>query len=133
MNKPDILFHGKRIDNGEWAYGLLGQYHEGVKATIIDNHLGVFENTVELVCVDPATVGRYTGHKDINGKMLFEGHIVRCGTGRVCKVVYFTSPSFSGFDLVAIGNFDAPPPRKWCLFTDLEIIGNIHDNPELFA
>ena len=120
----EILFRGKRIETGEFAYGFLvkmfGAYH------IIDKD---DENTAYEVI--PETVGQYTGLKDKNGNRIWEGDIVRCGTGRICKVTFFISPGVSGFDLVPIGGFDAPPPHKWSLFADTEVIGNITDNPEL--
>ena len=120
----EILFRGKRPNNGEWAHGffvkMFGTYH------IIDKD---DENTAYEVI--PETVGQYTGLKDKNGKRIFDGDIVRCGTGRICKVIFFISPGVSGFDLVPIGGFDAPPPHNWSLFADTEVIGNIHDNPEL--
>ena len=122
----EILFRGKRIDNGEWVYGTMYK-------TAID--LNPFILTAgKSSCsyqVDKETVGQYTGLKDKNGNGIWEGDIVRCGTGRICKVTFFTSPGFSGFDLVPIGGFDAPLPHSWSLFSDTEVIGNITDNQEL--
>lgn len=39
----EILFRGKRIDNGEWVDGLLCQCHEGISAKIALNDFGVFD------------------------------------------------------------------------------------------
>lgn len=122
----EILFRGKHIHlfpqnkhlNGTWVYGYLCD----------KNYINSPELNGELL-VDQSTVGQYTGLKDNNGKRIFEGDIVRCGTGRICKVTFFISPGVSGFDLVPIDGFDAPPPHNWSLFSDTEVIGNIHDNP----
>ena len=123
----EILFRGKRIDNGEWIYGDICN-HDGVIS-----YIGQHPADGSMLCydLDPSTIGQYTGLTDKNGSRIFEGDIVRCSTGRICKVIFFISPGVSGFDLVPIGGFDAPPPYKWSLFTDTEVIGNIHDNPEL--
>lgn len=77
----EILFRGKRIDNGEWVEGDLIQLHDGrwyiinnVHGACIDDK-GNYINTEEpFVCaVDPATVGQYIGLTDKNGKRIFEG------------------------------------------------------------
>ena len=83
--------------------------------------------------VDIGTLGQYTGLTDKNGTKIFEGDIVKCHTGRICVVTFFTSPSYSGFDLDAVGNLNMPAPSKSMLFRNMEVIGNIHDNPELIG
>ena len=123
MALREIIFRGKRLDNGEWVEGNYWEFCGDHNILVPGNCIGLR--------VDPSTVGQYTGLKDKNGKKIFEGDIVRCGTGRICKVTFFISPGFIGFDLVPVGGFDAPPPKEWLLFADTEIIGNIHDNPEL--
>lgn len=129
----EITFKGKRVDNGEWIEGAYMPYYYSTRYGKV---AAIFTND-DVLCktcrypVDPSTVGQYTGLKDKDGNLIFEGDIVRCGTGRICKVTFFISPGFSGFDLVPVGNFDAPPPYNWSLFSDIEIIGNIHNNPEL--
>lgn len=132
----EILFRGKRLDNGEWVDGHL--YTQVYHPDTIEEEWYLFIKPIGSESwvsyrVDTSTVGQYTGLNDKNDKRIFDGDIVRCGTGRICKVTFFTSPGFSGFDLVPIGGFDAPPPHRWSLFSDTEVIGNITDNPELLG
>lgn len=128
--KREILFRGKRIDNGEWV--------EGFYCEFANNRTGDQEHFIQTVKkdgridiihkVDPATVGQYTGLTDKNGKRIFEGDVV------VCKTTAYT------FDPCCVRYGEA-----WVSFIiegregnyrmshnfEYEVIGNIHDNPEL--
>ena len=82
----EILFRGKRIDNGEWVYGDLIQLHNQ-RNFIINNKFGAciddkgnFINTESpFVCeVIPETIGQHTG-LTANGTKIFEGDILRYG------------------------------------------------------
>ena len=130
----EILFRGKRIDNGEWVEGdyrgeKVGGY---LTAAFVIEPLtsGVWERHR----VDPSTVGQYTGLTDKNGKKIFEGDIIKIpddydefghNAGEIYEV-YF-----------CCGGFRLKPKysqaRGYWLEDDrtVEVIGNIHDNPEL--
>jgi len=120
----EILFRGKRIDNGQWVEGYF--YEECGNTYIIENRQGkesmLCRNTPHTV--DPATVGEYTGLKDKNGKRVFKRDYLRIG----CHV-FEVSWSKAEARYILIN----PQGNRTWFPTALqgEIIGNIHDNPEL--
>lgn len=113
----EILFRGKRLDNGEWVEGCLLSFETlaGTKAYIIplEQMCTWLRKSLTHVCeVDPKTVGQFTGLLDITGKRIFEGDIMR----NAGNVVEFCS---DGFCI----NGDSP----LAFWTKTKIIGNIHD------
>lgn len=87
----EMLFRGKRLDNGEWVYGWYLEYPFGrwpVKPAIVPAE-SARSGRFEFVMVDPATVGQFTGYFDRHEKRIFEGHIlliIRNGRKYVCAV-----------------------------------------------
>jgi uncharacterized phage protein (TIGR01671 family) len=152
LMEREILFRGKAINrdsgyyrttykNGDWVYGLLTQHYNkryDLPAEMT-NTLGV--SGIE---VDYETIGQYTGHTDKNGVKIFEGDIVK-GTAysatTIGVIVWIDEISSFG-----VRRVNAPNPTAWenssilrCVSlgkTDefaAEVIGNIHDNPELLG
>ena len=127
----EILFRGKRKDNGEWVKGMLlatdviipcGQDFFIEANSIIDAVFTGYE-------VIPETVGQYTGLTDKNGKKIFEGDIVKrfwLGMKIIYKITYESKHAcFIGKAINTSGftTFDNDGKKY-------EIIGNIYDNPE---
>ena len=143
----DILFRGKRVVTGEWIEGnyweFCGRHNIMISGICIGSR------------VDPSTVGQYTGLKDKNGKRIFEGDIVRytfdspddptatenglkVRTGRI-----FWSDWRASFAVTAGRKLNAGINNDVAIYVrgrqvyeyvrganTVEVIGNIHDNPE---
>lgn len=91
----EILFQGRRLDNGEWisgAYYLQREFYgeDNVKHYIITSSDSLdHDQALEYAEVDPDTIGQFTGHFDKHDKRIFEGHIlliIRNGRKYVCAV-----------------------------------------------
>lgn len=125
----EILFRGKRLDNGEWGEGYLYITHTG------EYEIGRYnaETNIErwTFIVDPATVGQYTGLTDKNGKRVFEGDLCLCDRNindmldeTVFEIMFDPLRGYYGESSWG-SEFDGTS------FELCEVIGNIHDNPEL--
>lgn len=127
MGIRDIIFRGKRTDNGEWF--------EGCLATFKDGDCAIFDPDDEetpLYQVDPETVGQYTGLTDKSGKKIFEGDIVQYYDtieGNICipEIVIFGD---SGWQTKSI-KCDVADELNPRVAKDYKVIGNIYDNPKL--
>lgn len=132
----EILFRGKNRYENQWVYGAysLWDYSPETESMTTDTSIIDYNDECLWVRVIPETVGQYTGLTDKNGKEIFEGDIVKTKTGRLCEVYWFSSPSMLGWDLRPI-EFKNQAPTPYDLFKsdNLEVIGNIHDNPELLT
>ena len=144
----DYKFRAKCIENGEWVYGFI--YYDGAKCFIKK----AFER---MRTVDPETVGQYIGFPDQNERDIYKGDVILVhqflfdGTeiekefkGVVVliaavgsygvKVVDQMDNAF--LDYTGYENLEEMPPFTFSSLYGLheesfEVIGNIHDNPEL--
>ena len=132
----EILFRGKRKDNGEWVYGNLIYKQASVGNSVIaliigsaewDNNTGFYHlcNSHKVI---PETIGQYTGLTDKNGKKIFEGDVVKGKDNLVNDLEVYGYIDHKNGSFVIVGDFVTH--YRW-LDYDVEVIGNIHDNPEL--
>ena len=140
----EILFRGKRLDNGEWVYGYpVGWQNEGGDISIVDSRFGAcIDESGNLMMleapfvtkVDPSTVGQYTGLTEKNGKKVFEGDVVRRGYENANGSFYDNMPvSYSvNYGGWLTGCYERLTP-KTVQRESVEVIGNVHDNPELLG
>ena len=113
----EILFKGKRVDNGEWTEGYF--FKSWDKVFLLWGMTGDCPNMEE---VKPETVGQYTGLTDKNGKKIFEGDIVESPNGTQGFIEWQNAECAF---LVNIGD-------DWQTMDDCpyEVVGNIYDNKE---
>ena len=129
----EILFRAKRIDNGEWVEGHLikARYYlderEIVAIISIDAVFYPHSEISEWEEVIPETIGQYTGLCDKNDKKIFEGDIVRRNAAPM--VVAWNENDGSFMTECFIDNIRCV--NSLLGHKQLEVIGNIHDNPEL--
>ena len=139
----EILFRGKRLDNGEWVWGdliasnLISPDRNGelyINGKYVD---GMVWGEGCFYRIDQSTIGQHTGLKDKNGERIFEGDVCRFrewSNGEMCWVgkVHWEHQQF----MISGGpNKECETMFELCMSRfipeNIEVIGNIHDNPEL--
>lgn len=136
MNRT-IKFRGKSLQTGEWFYGNLWDFDINGRTHIGTIHKG-------CLCIDPETVGQFTGLLDKNGREVYEGDILhecvaRCIVDK--RIVKFCYGSFIAESTYNQGAqcYGEPHEKfqslKYFAVNDIkiEVIGNIHDHPELLS
>ena len=154
----EIIFRGKRLDNGEWTEGYLYEHEPALVGIVSEKDVPEpskwfivrtgfadwnMPRPVEFVEVDPSTIGQYTGLKDKNGKRIFDGDILHIAKIADALGGYYRPPLDYHVNVVVKWDLCAwmwetlcedkryiSFPDAWCHY-ECEVIGNITDNPEL--
>ena len=140
MNR-EILFRGQHRRKGEkvkldgtpveskWVYGGICQFNED-RSIIYQT-----EPEFQKYSVYTDTVGQYTGLKDKNGRKIFEGDIVRLFNRNGQEIMSYVVEWYSDCSMFVLDciDFDMEFDTDFTVFygDEFEIVGNIHDNPEL--
>lgn len=130
----EIMFRGKIVDSVEWIHGIAFPHDRG-RCSIL--YQFPMDGAIEGREVDPDTVGQFTGLYDKDGARIYEGDILQArlddsfpDSVTTCVVEWHTDPHIGWFIRQAgrackhdpLDKFDG---KYW------EIVGNIHDNPDM--
>ncbi len=128
----EILYRGKAVGSGAWVKGVpCGNI---MIRSFYFPRLGDEDPSSEipllsLIGIDPKAIGEYTGLTDKNGVKIFEGDILRNNGGEKFVVAY--SEKWVRFVAQEVENGLMFEWSMWDANKVTEVIGNIHDNPEL--
>lgn len=120
----EILFRGKRVDNGEWVYGDLNHC-----VTVGKTHICKVEENLSITVYEviPKTVGQYIGWEDVNGQKVFEGDIVEQDGDEEFYFIVSWFDEDAQYVLDGEDEMIAFDHVSW----DINVIGNLFDNPDM--
>ena len=127
--KREILFKGKRLDNGKWCFGSVQVPRDGT-IPVFDKWFMYDDKSIQRQ-VEKDTVCEYAGFADKNGNKVFEGDYDKEGN---C-VVFCDECHGWQFGEIDIPTKDICIPCHACdgnfllgdVINDFEVIGNIND------
>lgn len=141
----EIKFRGKSTDTREWVYGDLlhiakgNLIYFGSSTETTEPYIEMNSNVAvelfidEIGVVNKESIGQFTGKTDKNKKYIYEGDIVKvyAKDGTFDIVVKWDNDAMAFMACYVDGN---QGPFSWftnLLVYELEVIGNVFDNPDL--
>jgi len=123
----EYLFKAKTLRGGIWVYGSLVEYVAEYEEPKYEtrSQFEIFTKTGAKYEVIPETIGQFTGKHDKNYVRIFVGDLVKSKSGEIMQVV------FEGTRFVM--KKKNKRPLTWQYVADCEVVGNIHDNPNIFT
>lgn len=126
----EILFRGKRIDNGEWVEGDLSYIVHDKERMYVFPADGL--DSADRYEVNPETLCQYTGLKDKNGNRIWENDICRYYNPEDKDGIGIIKEDYVSWIKGAIAQTNLMTPMFYLkVGKEFEVIGNIFDNPEL--
>ena len=141
-----IKFRGKSIYNGRWVEGDLVRHYENQRRFIAQEQMaytysmcGIDRLVSERYCeIDPESVGQYTGLNDKNGKEIYEDDICTANWYDYEEPNHTTTGVIEfceGWIAYWLADYESETFEELnghgCYCWDIEVIGNIYENPEL--
>lgn len=141
-----IKFRGKRLKDGKWIYGNLADYSMNVLNTTVERKI-IFGNIVSFAtdnfgfvvddcAVTPDTIGQFTGFTDCVTREIYENdilHLEEYGKNYIAVVKWNEEIGAWCIQFNYEPRLGSRPLGEWLKEERFEVIGNIHDNPELIS
>ena len=126
----EILFRGKKKVYNKWVYGwYCGKILNSDMSSTEESSQIIDANTLYWHTCEPESVGQFTGLTDTNGKKIFEGDILKRTNGN--KYLWYVDFKISAFCANQTNCNYSCELGELLETIEVEVIGNIHDNPEL--